>query len=136
MVVIHMARLTERQMKLAENLAKGMKQVEAFTDAGYSPHNANKNASKVIKGLRRNPAFVEYERKLIEPVRRLRRKSVEDIHDYWYSVIEDPEASEAAKLKASELIAKASGMFHEKLEVEHKMNYADALQGALLRNRK
>ena len=110
--------IDERQKKLAENLAKGMPDIQAYIEAGYSEKAAKGNASRCIEALRKNSVWKKYYDGLMEPDRKKRRKSVDDILDFWESVMDDQNASMKDRLRASENRAKAQGMFVDKKEVD------------------
>lgn len=111
-------KLNERQRKLAENLAKGMSELQAYIQAGFNDKWAEKNASTHIKKLRNNKEFSKYFDSLLAPERNKRIKSVDDVQEFWASVLDDPDASYQDKLKASEYIAKSRGMFVNQQKVE------------------
>jgi len=111
-------KLNEKQMKLAENLAKGMSELQSYIQAGFSEKWAKSNSSRHIKELRNNTEFAAYYDSLLSTDRNKRIKSVDDIHEFWASVLEDPDATMQDKLRASEDIAKARGMFINQQKVE------------------
>lgn len=111
-------KLNEKQRKLAENLAKGMSELQAYIQAGYSNKWAESNSSRHVRKLRNNTEFAAYLDSLLAPERNKRIKSVDDVQEFWASVLDDPEASYQDKLKASEYIAKSRGMFVNQQKVE------------------
>ena len=111
-------KLNEKQRKLAENLAKGMNELQSYIAAGYSKQWAQSNANKHIKKLLKNTEFVAYRDSLLSPERNKRIKSVDEIQEFWAGVVDDPNASMQDKLRASENIAKSRGMFINQQKVE------------------
>lgn len=111
-------KLNEKQKDLAKNLASGMNEVQAYIYAGYEAKWAQSNANKHIKKLLKNTEFKAYYDSLLAPKDKKRFKTVEDIHEFWASILDDPKATMQDKLRASEDIAKTRGMFISQQKVE------------------
>lgn len=116
-----MAKIKEQHKELAKNLASGMTEVQAYLQAGFGKGNtkyAQGNAHTHIEKLMKNNEFKAYYDSLLAPRDNKRFKTVEDIHEFWASILDDPKATMQDKLRASEDIAKTRGMFINQQKVE------------------
>lgn len=78
--------------------------------AGYSPRYARGNAYKIVA----SSGFQAY-LKYLEYVTRGNRDilTIEGIKEFWSKVVRNPAEETKDRLRASELLAKANGMFRE-----------------------
>ena len=83
---------------------------KAMIAAGYSPKYARGNASKFIQkdGVRN---YIEYLKWTMRQEREKQIANVADIQEFWTGVMNNRAYEMKDRLKASELLAKANGLF-------------------------
>lgn len=101
------------QQKIADAKLQGMSDEQAVIAAGYSKRYAAGNAYKVVgnSGI---------QRLIAEGAKRLHNKGIataEDIQKFWTETVSDPNCLRTDRLRASELLAKAQGMFTQKVDI-------------------
>lgn len=82
---------------------------EAAVRAGYSANAARQTAYKLL----RNPEVKEYIRQLNEEVITDNVATIQEIQEFWTKILRDPEEATKNRVRASELLAKAKGMFSD-----------------------
>lgn len=76
--------------------------------AGYSPRYARGNAHELVA----NPCIQAYIRELNAKISCKNIATVSDIKTFWTRVLNDEDEEMKNRLRASELLAKTSGMFN------------------------
>lgn len=89
---------------------------EAAIAAGYAAGGAKHIATELLKHPGVQAIIKEREEKRLAP----KVKSVVELQQWWSSRVDDSEASEQGRIKASELLARSHGAFFERSEVAHK----------------
>ena len=107
-------RLTPRQQKFCIEYSKSGEIAKALEAAGYSGARGNKTGQEIL----RRPEAREYIESLKRDTRFCGVADMEEIKAFWSSVMRDPDAKAAERLKASELCAKAQGMFTDRGDTE------------------
>ena len=101
--------LSERERSLAEYYSGeclGNAEMAAIK-AGYSKRYARGNAYKIIK-RKRVRDYIEY---LTQETVNERIATIEQIKEFWTEIMNDENAKDRDRLRASELLAKAHGIF-------------------------
>lgn len=109
--------LNERQKKFCEFYAKCGNATEAAIQAGYSEKSAGTNADKLLK----NTNVSIYLEELSKNTRTEAILSIAQVKEFWCEVINAKEQEMPHRLKASELLVKASGGFLDKVEHSGEM---------------
>lgn len=107
-----MAKLTAKQQAWIDYYKQGKTATEAARLAGYRGNNLNRIGSENLSKL---DCYVRERDALLE---KPRIADMEEINRFWTDIIRDGEADMKDRLKASELRARASGMFTDRLNVE------------------
>lgn len=133
--------LTERQKRFVLEYAKCGVAVEAYRRAGYTAKGAAADVGASV--LLRNPKIAAELAKLSAKAEKAGIASVEECFELWTTLMRDDALEPRDRLKASELRAKAAGVFVEKREVsgpgggpqQHVVRDAvDELEGDKLRD--
>jgi phage terminase small subunit len=109
-----MAGLTHRQQKFCDEYLKHPVATDAAIKAGYSEKYAGQNADKLLK----NTKVREYLNSFQKNINQKNIKSVEEVQEWWTSIIEDGEETTKDRLRASELLVKSKGGFTENINVK------------------
>lgn len=99
--------MTEKQRRFAEAYARDPNATAAAVAAGYSIRSAYSTGQRLLK----NAKVREYLRTLLEPERESSIASAEDVRRFWTQIMNDDGQKTSDRLKASEFIAKAAGLF-------------------------
>lgn len=99
--------MTEKQRRFAEAYARDPNATAAAVAAGYSIRSAYSTGQRLLK----NAEVREYLRTLLEPERESSIASAEDVRRFWTQIMNDDGQKTSDRLKASEFIAKAAGLF-------------------------
>ena len=121
--------MTRRERLFCENYARSPTGTGAAIAAGYSEKTARQIASRLLTkvDIRQYIAELtdELDSELIADARELRQT--------WTKIMRCPDVSDRDRLKASELLAKSSGMFLARYEIESNKNdvviYLPELEG-------
>lgn len=111
-----MEELNIRQKKFADYFIQSGNAKESYLKAGYTAEGnvAEVNASRLL----RNAKVLEY---IVERNRELDAQAIADIEEikrFWTNIMRDEDADIRDRLKASEYIAKTSGAFIERREIQ------------------
>ena len=109
-----MAGLTPRQKKFCDEYMLCGNATQAAIRAGYSEKYAGQNADKVLK----NTNVKEYLSYFQKKVEQKAIKSVEEVQQWWSSIIDNAEEGTKDRLKASELLVKSKGGFIDRVELD------------------
>jgi phage terminase small subunit len=102
----------ERQQQVVLNYkANGGNMKQAMIDAGYSENYADRN-SKYLLGII-GEAIKEQQKE----IKTEKIKSVQEIQEWWSEVMENTEEDMKDRIKCSELLARSSGAFVEKVQL-------------------
>ena len=82
---------------------------QAALKAGYSKSYAYAMAYKLLENIE----IQQYIKQLNDEVRSQRIASIEEIQEYWTSVMRDDEQKQADRLSASIQLGKCKGMFND-----------------------
>jgi hypothetical protein len=107
-----MPKLDRREQTKINYMKNGGNMKQAMIDAGYSETYADKNA-RYLMGIIGNEIKEEQEN-----IRSDEIKSVEDIQQWWSSLVGDPDVDINTRMRASENIVKSRGGFIQKVEAE------------------
>lgn len=91
---------------------------EAAIKAGYSKDTARSIGQNLLTKVDIQQAIKERESKRLNPAIAKRERLLE----FWTQTMEDQEVYMKERLKASELLGKAQGVFLERVEVDHSGN--------------
>lgn len=80
---------------------------EAAIRAGYSPTAARQTAYKLL----RDPDVKAYIRQLNAEIVTANVATIQEIQEFWTKILRDEEEATKNRVRASELLAKAKGMF-------------------------
>ena len=106
-------KLTEKQKKWIDYYKAGHTATEAARLAGYKAKDDNSYSSIGSENLRKLADYIrDRETTLEQP----RIADMEEINRFWTSIVRDEEQSTKDRLKASELRARASGAFLDRVE--------------------
>lgn len=126
------ARLTTKQQAWVDHYKAGHTATDAARLAGYRARDDNSYQSIGSENLRK---LAEYVRDREDELASPRIADMEEVNEFWTSVMRDGEQRTADRLKASELRARSAGAFLDKVEhrgevgvkVEVSMSLADKL---------
>lgn len=120
--------LTAKQRAFVENYTGNA--TEAAIKAGYSPDTAGSIGAENLKKPEIQKAIQEREQKHLSPAIAKRGRLLE----FWTQTMENPEVYIKERLRASELLGKAQGVFLERVEVDHSgsLDLTAAVRLALL----
>ena len=124
-----MKKLTPKQKQFTEYYAASGKGSESVRKAGYAHKNADIEASRLLA----NPSVFDYLSSLTHAQSANRIASAIERQEFWTAVMRCNEFNIEARLKASEILAKAQGDFVHKLEVSSEMSLSDAELDAQIR---
>ena len=124
-----MKKLTLKQQKFAEYYAASGKGSESVRKAGYAHKNADIEASRLLA----NPSVFDYLSSLTHAQTDNRIASAIERQEFWTAIMRSNEFKIEARLKASEILAKAQGDFVHKLEVSSARALSDAELDAQIR---
>lgn len=113
-----MAGLTPRQKKFCDEYMLCGNATQAAIRAGYSDKYAGQNADKILK----NTNVKEYLAYFQQKVEQKAIKSVEEVQQWWSSIMDNADESTKDRLKASELLVKSKGGFMDNLQVKGSLN--------------
>ena len=99
--------LSERQRCFAESYAADPNATAAAKAAGYAERTAYSQGQRLLK----NVEVQRYIRQLQDEASAARIATMREVKAYWTETMNDPAERTADRLKASELLAKASGGF-------------------------
>lgn len=102
-----MAAVTDRQKKFAEAFAACSNAAQAAREAGYSTRTARAQGARLLT----NVDVADYIRQLKDEAAAGRIATMTQVRAFWSDVLSNPEEKTADRLKASELLARASGLF-------------------------
>ena len=109
-----MAGLTPRQQKFCDEYLKHPVAKDAAIKAGYSEKYAGQNADKLLK----NTNIKIYLNSIRGQINQTNIKSVEQVQEWWSSIMDDKEEATRDRLKASELLVKSKGGFVDRVDIE------------------
>lgn len=118
-------KLTDRQRLFVENYIKLGNKTEAYKQAGYSNKGNYNSICRAANRLLENPNVTAYYRDLINNRRKDSIASVEEVLEFYTSVMRgevkdafglDPSLSD--RLRAADALAKRYQIFTQKLEIE------------------
>lgn len=119
-----MAGLTPRQKKFCDEYMLCANATQAAIRAGYSEKYAGQNADKILKNTNVKEYLAYFQKKVDQKA----IKSVEEVQQWWSSIIDNTEEGTKDRLKASELLVKSKGGFMDRVEVTgHKKDPFDEL---------
>ena len=124
-----MKQLKPKQKQFTEYYAASGKGSESVRKAGYAHKNADIEASRLLA----NPSVFDYLSSLTHAQSANRIASAIERQEFWTAVMRCNEFNIEARLKASEILAKAQGDFVHKLEVSSEMSLSDAELDAQIR---
>ena len=124
-----MKKLTPKQKQFAEFYAESGKGSESVRKAGYAHKNADIEAVRLLA----NPSVVDYLSSLTHAQTHNRIANAIERQEFWTYVMRSNEFKIEARLKASEILAKAQGDFVHKLEVSSARALSDAELDAQIR---
>ena len=107
-----MPKLDRREQTKINYMKNGGNMKKAMIDAGYSETYADKNA-RYLMGI-----IGEEIKEDQKNIRSDEIKSVENIQQWWSSLVDDPEMDMNTRMRASENIVKSRGGFIQKVEAE------------------
>lgn len=99
--------MNARQRRFAEIYAASPNATQAAKRAGYS----EKTARQIGQRLLSKVDIANYIRELQEEAAGARIATIEDVKGFWTEVMNNESERTAVRLKASELLAKAAGLF-------------------------
>lgn len=103
----------DRQQQVILNYkANGGNMKKAMIDAGYSESYADRN-SKYLLGI-----IGEQIKEHQEQISNAKIKNIQEIQEWWASMMDDKDQDPKDRIKCSELLAKAQGAFVVKVEAE------------------
>ena len=118
-----LSQLDEKQLLFLDYYTKGVECKKAMELAGYSPSYIAKTHKKFLEGRLIQMALAELNSDI--PVLKLKMQN-ESIKDFWLNTMKNSNISMQNRLKASENLAKANGMFTTQVEingsVQHNLN--------------
>ena len=107
-----MPKLNRREQTKINYMQNGGNMKKAMIDAGYSETYADKN-SRYLMGIIGDEIQEEQNLLKADGI-----KSVEDIQQWWSSLVDDEETDMNTRMRASENIVKSRGGFIQKVETE------------------
>lgn len=110
-------KLTPKQKKFCEYYRMTGNATESAIKAGYNKNRANEQGYQNLQ----LPYIQEYIKKISEKSDNERIAKIEEVQEFWTSVMRDTKARVCDRLKASEFIAKTAGSFITKTEISGKI---------------
>lgn len=107
-----MAKLDRREQTKINYMKNGGNMKKAMIDAGYSETYADRN-SQYLMGI-----IGDEIKEMQDELRADGIKSVEEIQQWWSSLVDDSETDMNTRMRASENIVKSRGGFIQKVEAE------------------
>ena len=110
-----MAKKTEakgKELTYCYEYAKTWNKAESYRTA--FPNSKPEFAKQYAFKLHTKPYIQEKIQEICDEALGPRNKDLKDVVDFWRGKMNDPEASDSAKLKASEMLAKYHSLFTEK----------------------
>lgn len=99
--------MTEKQRRFAEHYAASANATEAAKAAGYSDKTARSQGQRLLT----NADIKQYITSLQSETRSGRIVTMEQVKAFWSEIMNNPDEDIKNRLKASELLAKAGGLF-------------------------
>lgn len=106
--------MTEKQKRFAECYAACANATEAAKMAGYSAKTARSQGQRLLT----NDDIAQYIEELQEKSAGDRIVTIEQVKAFWSAIMKNPEEKTENRLKASEMLAKAGGVFLAKIASE------------------
>ena len=106
--------MTEKQKAWVDYYKRGHTATEAARLAGYKTNSGHSFESIGHENLRKLEEFIRDREAVLESPR---IADMEEINAFWTATMRDENESTKNRLKASELRARAAGMFVERLDV-------------------
>lgn len=106
-----MEKLNRREQTILNYKQNGGNMKRAMIDAGYSESYADSH-SKYLSGIIGKQIIEEQKN-----IKSKKIKSIEEIQEFWTSVIDDETQEMQYRIKTSELLAKSEGGFIERVEM-------------------
>lgn len=110
--------LTPKQQTWIDEYIKTDDLITAARNAGYKGNDATLRAMSYQNKLKFKDVLQARKEELDAAMTSQSIAELEDIYEFWTSVLNDPEARMNDRLKASEYLAKAKGAFVEKRQVQ------------------
>lgn len=108
--------MNDKQKKFAELYAANANATEAAKAAGYSDKTARSQGQRLLT----NADILEYIQALQDAAASVRIASLTETKAFWSDVMHDTNEKTADRLKASELLAKSSGVFASAVAVKSR----------------
>lgn len=115
--------MTEKHRRFAELYVSCANATEAAKGAGYSEKTAGSQGQRLLK----NVEISNYIADLQEQAQSERIANVEQVREFWSRIMRDPNEKTANRLKASEMLAKAGGLFLAENERNSNQNKCDVI---------
>ncbi|WP_288847896.1 terminase small subunit [uncultured Sneathia sp.] len=112
-----MLKLTKKQKLFCEYYKSTHNATDSAIKSGYSKKTAYAIGSKLLKEVK----IQEYLNDITKNSDTTRIMNMEQIQEFWASVVNDKKAKLTDRLKASEYIAKSSGAFITKTEISGEL---------------
>lgn len=96
--------------------ANGGNMEQAMLDAGYAPSTARKQQRRLLNKV--GTQIDEVQKEIDSP----KIKSIQEVQEWWSSMIDNEEESTKDRLKASELLVKSKGGFTDNVQVKGSLN--------------
>lgn len=112
-----MLKLTKKQKLFCEYYKSTHNATDSAIKSGYSKKTAYAIGCNLLKKIE----IQEYLNSITENSDNTRIMNMEQIQEFWASVVNDKKAKLTDRLKASEYIAKSSGAFITKTEISGKV---------------
>ena len=107
-----MAKLSRQEQTKLNYIQNGGNMKKAMIDAGYSENYADRN-SKYLMGI-----IGEDIKHTQAIIRQDKIKSIEQVQEWWSSIMDDGEEATRDRIKASELLVKSKGGFSETVNIK------------------
>lgn len=104
----------QTQQKIADAKMQGLSDEQAVIAAGYSPRYARGNAYKIVA----KSGVQKLIRAGADDLHKKGIASAEEIQRFWTDTLNNKKALMPDRIRASELLAKAQGMFTTKVDVK------------------
>lgn len=114
-----MAKLTAKQQAWIDYYKQGHTATESARLAGYKANSDNSFQSIGAENLRKLAKFVQERDSILETPR---IADMAEINAFWTDIMRDDTQEPKDRLKASELRARAAGMFTDKVQVSGGIN--------------
>lgn len=105
-------KLSEKQKKFADHYITTGNASESARRAGYSDTYAKTHVYKLLE----NASLVGYIEKQTKKIQSKRVATMQEVHEFWTTVMREDDAEMKDRVKVSEYIAKANGAFLDKVE--------------------